>query len=156
MKSRLAVGKSNFIRGKVIGKSIYLEKMIDKWLSEYFCNHKGRADDLFYLILCHDRLGFEAKRQVFCYIVEHKCTEFFRAHPTLNKDLSFIIEQRNILAHYTIDTTDEGLDAIDVGFLKVKNKQLRVPFSQEKIQDLYQKLTFYAKAISSLVHPPLD
>jgi hypothetical protein len=152
----MAVGKSNLIRGKVIGKAIYLEKTIDLWLSEYFCHNKGRAEDLFYLILCHDRLGFEAKRQVFCYVVEHKCNDFFRKYPTLNKDLSYIIEQRNILAHYQIDSTVDGLDSIEVGFLKVKNKQLRVPFTKEKIEDLYHKMGFYANAIKELVHPPLD
>jgi hypothetical protein len=50
----------------------------------------------------------------------------------------------------------EGLDSIDVGFLKVKNKEVRVAFPKEKIDDLYQKLGFYANAIKYLVQPPLE
>lgn len=156
MEKRTILGKSIFIRGKVIGKAIFIEKLIDKWLAKYFCNNEDRSSDLYNLILCHDRLGFEAKRQVFCYIVENKCPIFFKLHPTLNKDLAYIIEQRNVLAHYLIDTTEDAINATEVGFLKMKNKTTRVEFSLEKIENLYKLLEFYGNEIKNLVHPPLE
>lgn len=144
------------IRGAFINDTIFLEKVIDNWLADFFCTNKKRSKALFELILCHDRLGVEAKRQVFLFIIQNYCNDFLKEYPNTSKDLTFIIEKRNILAHWLLDTSDHGIESGNLKFVKFKNSTESQEFTLEIIEDMKAKLKLYRNAISKLVHPPLD
>jgi hypothetical protein len=146
-------------RGKIINDTIVLERTIDNFLAIYFTQHEldskpGESlfQEMLDLIFSNERMSLGSKIEVFCEIIKKHYPDFLKANPNVNKDLSFIIQQRNILAHYLFDFSEEAIAArnLKVDFIKQKNKTTLIHFDKEIYEDVQKKLVKYMFAIHDL------
>ena len=148
-----------FYRGKIINDTILLERIIDTFIAIYFTKDEPEFKDgkslfteMIELILSNERMSLGSKIEVFCYIVKKHYPQFLLDNPTLNKDLAFIIQQRNILAHYMFDTSDDYIAEQNskFGFIKQKNKTETIEFDKARMKDVDDKIHQYLLAINNL------
>ena len=70
-------------------------------------------------------MSFENKVQVLMVLIEKYNAKMIQVNKSIKKDLINIIEERNILAHYPLDTTEIGLqeyyETNNLTFFKFKN-----------------------------------
>jgi hypothetical protein len=71
------------------------------------------------------RVSLENKKQIFQILIERHNPDFKKQYPNYIKDLVTIIEKRNILAHYPLDSSDAALrkykSSSELYFMKFKN-----------------------------------
>ncbi|NOW97959.1 hypothetical protein [Mucilaginibacter sp. SG564] len=131
-------------RGNIINEMTWMEKFVDSYITNYFTSDETKVVDMHLLFLGDNRISFDAKRQIFIHLAmkydllwynEYKS---FRVHPepkkfySMNNDLDYLTQQRNILAHRIVDTTEDGrLDNEKISFLSFKNEAKTIPFSEE-------------------------
>jgi hypothetical protein len=150
------VEASVLLRGMFINEVILLEKIIDNWLAKYFCKNKKRQKEMFELILCHDRLTYSSKVQVFIFLVQNHCKQFQNEHPAFAKDLAEIGEKRNMLAHWLLDSTYDAVAKKELRFIKAKKMTPSIPFTSTDIVKLNDDILKYKQAIYCLVTPPIE
>jgi hypothetical protein len=99
------------IRGAIIQNCIIVERVLDEFLSGYFC--KGDLkEELMTFLLCTERINFRGKADIFKLIIDKKenkerFAKFKKENPNIHKDINdYVIEERNIFAHYLFDSTD--------------------------------------------------
>lgn len=122
----LLVKDAYTLRGCVVNESIFCERMVDEFLSNYFCSDIKKKKDIMELLLCTDRITSENKRQVLKKIVENNHKDFSDKYPSLFSDMLKLYEERNIMAHYMLDTSENGIKAYrdeqKIGFVNFKIK----------------------------------
>lgn len=146
----ILIQKGSGVRGKIINETIVLEKFIDNFLSIYFGGTKPKQKELFELVFCNDRFNFSAKYEVFNYLIKSHYPSFSKENPTFSTDIKKIIEDRNIMAHYLLDTRDEAVNDIDLGFYRLRNHSERTPYSESRIIEILQLLHKYQIALQKL------
>lgn len=108
-------------RGALLSELIYLERLIDDYIARYFCENIDKAKEMMTLILC---VGggptFDVKQAAFIYLLEDKKHPFYQKHPKIKKDLKFVIEFRNLLAHHLLDSSPEAIEAFNDSNLRFK------------------------------------
>lgn len=88
------------VRGQVINECILLEYYIDTFITEYFCtNNSTKGSELSTLILA-PRVTWLNKFQVFETLLKMHNPEFLDVNKDLSKEITEVIEERNIFAHY--------------------------------------------------------
>jgi len=119
-----------------------LERAIDHYLSWYFAsNDPLKYEELILLIFANERISFESKRQIFTFLLKKHHDPFLIKNPNLIKDLIYIIEQRNILAHYDYDSDELTKDGLtQINFVKYKNTLDFIPIDSKKLKDLRRKI----------------
>ena len=85
--------------GRVITITIQLERIIDKFLSEYFCYGDKQKDDFKSLILFNERITLDFKKELMTIILKKNYTQLLDKNPTILSDLSRLPEHRNRFAH---------------------------------------------------------
>ncbi len=150
------LNKASFTRGAMINDTVFLEKVIDQWLSEYFCQHPKRRSDIFELVFCHDNLGYNSKVQIFCEIIKRHCPEFNSDNPKLKSDLEEIGKHRNRFAHWLLDTKEEQLQSNELRFLRSKDLEDYEHYTNERILSIVERIDYYKFAIASAVQPPVE
>ena len=143
------------LRGAIINDVIFLERVIDDFIANYFCSDPVKRDELMELVLTNERYSLSSKIEVMVRIIKLHYKEFFNQYPNIKGELDFISEKRNVLAHVLLDTTNEGIENEVMGFIRFKNAKERIPFTKELILDLNEKIIKYKYAIQKLVHPTL-
>jgi len=99
------------IRGTVMHNCIFVEKIMDEFISGYFCK-EDLKEDLMLFLLCTERITFRGKADIFRLIIEkesnkERFAEFIKENPTIFDDLTeYVLEERNIFAHYLFDSTE--------------------------------------------------
>ena len=113
------------VRGNVLNAVTALEMSIDLYITDYFTDTVDKSEELMNLIIS-PRMSFESKVQAFMVLIEQHNPRMLQENPTISNDLiTRIIVERNVLAHYPLDTTEWGLkkyyDTGDLTFFKFKN-----------------------------------
>ena len=112
------------VRGNVLNAVTALEMSIDLYITNYFTNDVDKSEELMNLIIS-PRMSFENKLQVLMVLIEKHNPKILEENKSMNTDLKGIIEERNILAHYPLDTTIWGLqryyETSALTFFKFKN-----------------------------------
>ena|SRR5258708_27825322 len=144
------------LRGGIINEVIFLERVIDDFLSNYFCPDHEKRDEMMELILTNERYALGSKIDVLVRILEKHYNEFYKANPTIKGDLVFILEKRNVLAHILLDTTFNGIENETIGFIKYKNRKEIIYFKEDDKIGLNEKIQKYKYAIQKLTHPNIN
>ena len=127
-----------------------LEKFIDLYITDYFTNSdEHKSFEMQLLIVGDNRISFESKRQIFHFLAEKYDKEWYTSYKSvkysvvkkdvvvMNKDLVYIIEQRNVLAHRILDTSPEALaDDKGIYFLTFKNELAEIYFTEKTFIEL--------------------
>jgi len=142
------------LRGMIINEAIFLERMIDGYLADYFCKDDTTNKELKLLLLSTDRIVFESKRAIFQQLINTHNKEFAKKHPTIFSDIQYIIEQRNFVAHHILDTSTEGIELIDKNsfrLLKYKNSVENILFDPQRVEKVIQLIKGSITAMFELV-----
>jgi hypothetical protein len=152
-------------RGEVLNEVAWMEKFLDEYIAKYFTSGNQKLlSEMHLLFLGDNRVTLENKRQIFYYIADNNDKTWYDEYesartlsdkkgkpekPTLNKDLVWIIEARNVLAHRIVDTTEEGIHDNDkISFLAYKNEMTKYPMSSSD----FGELMFTIKRITAFLH----
>jgi hypothetical protein len=140
-------------RGQIINDLIYLERLIDEAISRHFCEDLQRKKELMELILSNERIGFYNKVQVFEYIFKTHRPEFVNANPNIFSDIKKLIDERNIVAHYLLDTSEAGkkeyINNGKIGFVKFRNSTETIWRTQEMYLNFHLLTSKYIKSLST-------
>ncbi len=121
---QLQVQSYNY-RGQIIGDLIYLERLVDEFISRHFCETREKQKEIFELILANERMGLGNKIQVFEFIIKTHKKECLALNPSIFADLKKLSDERNIVAHYLLDTSKNGRKVFQeskrIGFVKFRN-----------------------------------
>jgi hypothetical protein len=146
-------------RGTVLNEICVLEKYMDNFITDYFTsNHPHKSFEMQLLIVGDNRISFESKRQVFHFLAETYYSDWYGNYTSprnliskkgvfvMNKDFTFVIEQRNILAHRILDVRGQKENDPNLYFLTYKNELKEEPMSEESFIELIsviQELSLY-------------
>lgn len=144
-------------RGVLINQVILLERLMDKYISEYFCNIPDKATELMDMILATKRITFDSKAQVFRTILDNLYPDKKKENSAIAKNLQFIAEERNMLAHYFLDTSPDILSNFSeengaFTLLKIEKTRTREIFSFNRIRKIGDLVTLYIEAINEMIN----
>lgn len=145
---------SNFLyRGSFISSIITLEKSMELFLANYFCNSQQLMEEMVLLILGNERLSFENKKQISLKIISKKYplfkpqkSPFKDDTQTLETQLQALIIARNVFAHCeTVLSESHCLQTDKIVFYKFKDNFKFIEFSYEKIDLLIKRAEYYSE-----------
>lgn len=98
------------VRGRLINDICEMERAMDRYIAEHFCNTKEKVTELMEAIVCTKFLSFQAKSEIVQKILEKRndATKD-EARQVYTHLVGTIANQRNMLAHYSLDTSMAGL-----------------------------------------------
>ena len=146
------------VRGLFINEFIVLERNIDLYLARTF--GKPNLINALHDWVFTDRIFFENKIQIFKLTIERCNPEFKSNNPQYFNDLLFLVQQRNIFAHYAFINDDASLKKFvkdkTLTFAKFKNDAEVFEYTQDKINKVCDLLLKYAPVITDLVNSVSD
>jgi len=141
--------KAERYRGLIIHATITMEKAMDTYISNYFCSDKTKTQEMHYLFLGDNRINLENKRQIFIWLAKNHDQDLLKKYVSirgemnknnsLDKDMIFVIEQRNIFAHLLVDVYKSEDDILH--FVKFKNSRKTFGFTDIDFLQLQQVIT---------------
>jgi len=157
-KNKTFVEKVNLsiqYRGKVIHNISFLEMAMNAYIAYYFCGDDDKKmTDMIVLILGDERTSLSSKAQIFhklaisydktwydSYISIRKPIDKKVKFYTMNQDMVYIIEERNVFAHRIFDSgifTDEELPDDIIRFTRFKNEIQPIDYDKNKLDELLQ------------------
>ncbi|QGW28411.1 hypothetical protein [Phnomibacter ginsenosidimutans] len=154
------VHQASHTRGVLINQIILLERLIDSYISKYFCNTQDKATELMDMILATRRMTFDGKADVFRTILDKLYPEKKKENSTIAKDLKFIIEERNMLAHYFLDVSPDILNSFSetnsaFTLLKIEKTRTREVFDFKRIIKIGDTTVHYINAINEMLQQDL-
>ncbi len=112
-------------RGQILGDTIYLERLLDSVIASHFCPEIDKQKEFYELIIANERMSFSNKIQVFEYLFKKYHKDFVEKHPTIFADIKNINDERNMVAHFLLDSSPEGIERFNkegvFGFVKFRN-----------------------------------
>lgn len=139
-------------RGQIINDLIYLERLIDEAISRHLCAEEDKKTELMELILCNEKIGFYNKILVFEYIFKKHKKNFVSNNTNIFSDLKKLIDERNIAAHFLLDTSENGRLSFQekgiIGFVKFRNSTETLWRTQENYLEFHKKTANYIKSLS--------
>lgn len=158
------INKSILWRGQLLHQVSLLEMGINMYLAYYFC---GENEEKFIkiqtLIFGDERMNLSAKQQVFFAIASANDTEWYESYIpirpkqekkkayTMNTDMVWAIEQRNIFAHRMLDVdafiTFKEREEGTVRFIRMKNEIEPIDYKQSDFDLLMETIFNLAKHI---------
>lgn len=143
-------------RGVLINQIILLERLMDKYISEYFCNIPDKAEELMDMILSTRRMTFDGKAEVFRTILDKLYPQKKKENSAIVKDFKFIIEERNMLAHYFLDASPDILSNFSekngtFTLLKIEKTRTREVFDYKRIRKIGDTVTLYIDAVTEMI-----
>ena len=135
------------VRGAVLGECITMERLMDEYISDYFCPEPNKKAELMDIVICTKRITFESKAQILRCILDKKDLNNKKENKKIFNDLIDIAEKRNMLAHYMSDATDQAIinylnDKETITLLKFDKIRESQVFKRSDIEAL---LTAYTK-----------
>jgi hypothetical protein len=152
------------IRGSVIQNCVMVEKIMDEFISGYFCK-ENLKEDLMTFLLCTERITFRGKSDIFKLIIEKKenaarFAEFKKENPSIHNEITeYILEERNIFAHYLLDTAEGYIDRYEkhgiIRFIKFKVSKEKpavhyLEYNNDRIQKIHKTIIKCGDAIIKL------
>lgn len=148
------VGQAGYMRGAFINDTIFLERVIDEFICRHFCEKEERKIELIESLMATKRISFDSKMAIARFIIDSHYTWFKDKYPSCFKDVTSIIEHRNIFAHYLLDTSDQGFENLRsnvIGFIKFDRKTEVILYTSEQIMELDKKLRESVDAFQTLM-----
>lgn len=112
-------------RGQIINDLIHLERLMDEFLSRHFCSDTEKKKEFFELIIATERMSFSSKIQIFEFIFKKHHATLTTKFPKIFSDIKNLNDERNIVAHYLLDTSPNGKKVFEeagiIGFVKFRN-----------------------------------
>jgi len=146
---------SYFYRGQIVGDLIYLERLIDEIIAQHLCETREKQVEIFELILGNERMGFSNKIQVFEYIIKTYRQSLFTLNPKIFADLKNLNAERNIVAHYLLDTSENGIKVFEqnrsIGFVKFRNSTTTIWRTDAQKSDFNALLGKYISLLGELL-----
>jgi hypothetical protein len=152
--------KSIEYRGRILHAICDLELLLNTYIAIYFCGcETPLSEEMQNVVLGDDRISLSSKAQIFHFLATTHHNEWFKQYVSprppepkkkaysMNSDLMYVIEQRNIFAHRVLDRdfyeeiTNEPTKDGDVRFLKFKNLIYPLDFNDASINDLYRVIS---------------
>jgi len=139
-------------RGIVLQHMAGLEQMLNIYISIHFCgNDENKNNDMFLLILGDERMSLNSKAQVFYSLATTYDKEWYKSYVshrepktpknaplTMNNDLVYVIEERNIFAHRVMDSDpNDRVPENIIRFKKMKNVLESIDYDQLKFLELH-------------------
>ncbi|WP_018345015.1 hypothetical protein [Cytophaga aurantiaca] len=132
------------IRGHYLNEFIFIERLIDEYLTRHFCDEAHKKKELFEYIMC-ENVAFEPKRLLLWYVMEKYDNEIYIKHKSKSEDLTFLMTTRNKLAHWMLDTSGEAhelyVSKSKLRLLRFKNKVNEFEITDAVIESLDKMLT---------------
>jgi hypothetical protein len=126
------------IRGHFLNEFIFIERLIDEYLTRHFCDETQKRKELFEFIMC-ENVAFEPKRLLLWHIMNIYDNAIYIKHKSKAEGMTTLMTTRNKLAHWMLDTSQEAHELFKLNklqFLRFKNKTERYPFTNEIMDDL--------------------
>lgn len=144
------------IRGTLINEIVVLERMVDSYLCTYFCDKEQKRADLLNVVMATERITFESKRQILKVIMEKHDPKTVSDNPDIFKDIQYIGEQRNMLAHYLLyftPDTEKLLKEQTFTLARFRNGVTYETFDKERGTRLITLINKYVKVFINLLEP---
>ena|ERR1700744_485748 len=141
-KLRVYNEDASYFRGTVLNEMANLELYINLYIASYFCpNDYDKIHEMQLLILGDSRTTLGGKIEVFHNIAkihDKQWLDAYKGDKTLVKDLTYVMEQRNIFAHRIIDLDSFTTERPEktVRFLTFKNSLDKVDYDERKFENL--------------------
>lgn len=150
------VHQASHTRGVLINQIILLERLIDSYISKYFCDSQDKATELMDMILATRRMSFDGKAEVFRAILDKLHPEKKKENSATAKDLKFIIEERNMLAHYFLDVSPDILNNfsetnLTFTLLKIEKTRTKEIYDSKRIIKIGDTTVHYINAINEML-----
>jgi len=135
-------------RGDVIEWISICESCMDLYISAYFTDDKYKRDQIINIILGTHRVTLESKRQMYDYIIESNFPDDWIKYKPIRKIFQKIIEERNVIAHYSVEANTNNDGAII--FTKYKNVKSQKIYSELDQKNLIKNIIRCGKIIIAL------
>ena len=127
-------------RGSFINDMCHLEKLIDETISRHFSATNEKRGELLEVVLGNEKITFYNKIITLKILFEKHKPDIFINNTKMFKEILDLIELRNVLAHYMLDTTAEAFVKYKegkIGFVKFKHNTETIWYSP---QDLINRI----------------
>ena len=146
---------SALMRGHVLSKVIVLETMMGAFLSKHFCKTKKLQTQILETIFATTKITFDSKRDAINAIMIKDYKKFLEENKHFNSDLQEISKQRNIFAHYPLNTLEKGKELFKknkiVTFIKFKNSTDFEAYDIDSVNRFLKKVSDVTLAIINLL-----
>lgn len=154
--SKTLTKRASLLRGVVISAVIDIERLIDIYLADYFSVNQDKRHELLDLVLsASGGMAAEPKRVIFAALFMKHNRKFYEDNKDFFEHLTFIIKQRNILAHYLLDRSEHAVKRFketgDIGFVKFKKVRETTWFTNQETNELYNKLNTCLATMKEIV-----
>lgn len=143
-------------RGAFINDICHLEKLIDETISRYFCDTNEKRGELLEIVLGNEKINFSNKVVTLKLLFEKQNPSIYVENPKMFNEITALIEQRNVLAHYMLDTTSEAFDKYKkdyIGFVKFKHNTKTIWYTYEelihKVEEINKHVLAFRNFLSS-------
>ena len=147
---------ASFTRGVLLNHTILLERLIDSYISEYFCGLGEKSIELMDTIISTRRMTFEGKMQVFRIILDKQYPKSKNKHTDYATDLQVIANRRNQLAHFFLDPSEEAMERfIKQGaftLLKIDNIRESKIYDLKKVTEVGDMLQKYINIVTGMLN----
>ena len=135
---------------------LHNSRLIDTYISFHFCSDKDRQKEFYELIIANERMTFSSKIQVFEYLLKKHKKNFVSKYFAIFSDLKNLNEERNIVAHYLLDTSPEGIERYikdkSFGFVKFRNSTETIWRTNEYYLKFHLLHVKYIEAITEFLN----
>ncbi|HTI60760.1 hypothetical protein [Mucilaginibacter sp.] len=153
-KTALVYNRSITLRGLVLDSTVQVERKIDIFLSDYFCDDKLKWAELNEMLWFTERITIGNKKDIFFLILDRHFKDYKSRNPKLVETLENIIPHRNIFAHLEIDLSEETVHktGIEISFKKYKAGKINIQrYSMAEIQKLFDDFNFVNNCLDELL-----
>jgi hypothetical protein len=141
--------KARYLRGRFLNSVAVIERDIAIILTEYFCTVDENKRKLFFHKVA-EKLSLQKKKDILIEIVKNDYPKYWEENQKFLKDMQYIQEFRNKLAHSVVDVTDEALSRPleeGVGFVQWKKG---IPVTDEEFNDWEVRANMLSSTLSDL------
>lgn len=141
------------LRGAILEGTVNIERLIDDYLSNYFCDDNSKGNELKEMLWHTERINLSGKKDVLFILLNRYEKDFLKKHSTFVDKLERLIPHRNIFAHLEMDYNDidEMYISKKIAFRKYKNGKLDLrSYGPEEITALQNDFVIVMNALKEL------
>lgn len=133
------------LRGGILNGVILLERIIDSYLAAYFTADEVKRGELMSMLFAASNgMPMKQKTVLFKKLLKKNEETFFKENSEFFKDIDYVIEQRNIFAHYLIETgqsaIDDHISKRSLTFVKYLDKEMLIHYDLKTMDSIVFKV----------------
>jgi hypothetical protein len=156
-KAKKMYKTSLILRGVILDATVHMERIIDNYLSDYFCVNELRGNELKEMLWNTERITLSAKKDLLFMLINRYHKVFLETYPKFIDTLDKLIPHRNIFAHLELDFSSDNLENSQFSFKKYHNGKLtNKVYTKEAIDKITADFKHVIEALDTLkpVKPP--